>query len=72
MTTPLIRLYAYTPECLTWEEFEEVKRDVEARILAGCPERGDTILARLLLENMGRYYDVKAACRTSTAPPRAR
>lgn len=55
----VIRLYFCDPCVLTWQQYEAVKRDVEARALAGCKEEGDRVLAQLLLEHFGRYQECK-------------
>jgi hypothetical protein len=46
--------------CVTTQEYEQMKRDVEARHMAGCTEIGDRLLAKLLLDHSSRYHEVKA------------
>jgi hypothetical protein len=54
----MIRLCTYEPCIITAEEYAAMKRDVEARFIAGCPEIGDRVLARLLVEHSPRYYEI--------------
>lgn len=59
MTTKVIRLYFCDPCILTIEQYDQIKKDVEARIIAGCPEEGDRVLAHLLTEHRSRYFECK-------------
>jgi hypothetical protein len=55
-----IRLYFASVVVWSASEYEEVKRNVEARIMAGDADAGDRALASLLVDLEGRYYEVKA------------
>ena len=55
----VIRLYFCDPCILTTQQYEQVKKDVEARAIAGVSEVGDRVLAKLLLEHRSRYVEAK-------------
>lgn len=57
--TGLIRLHAYEPCVITTEEYEEIRRNLEYRILMGDTHPGDRIIAKLLAENEFRYHECK-------------
>lgn len=59
MTEKVIRFYFCDPCIVTHQEYEQIKRDVESRIFAGCAEAGDRVLAQLLLEHYSRYCECK-------------
>jgi hypothetical protein len=55
-----IRLYFASICIWSAKDYEEVKRNVEARIMAGVADAGDRALATLLVDLEGRYYEAKA------------
>lgn len=58
---PVIRLHAYDPHIITWQEFEQLEKEIMARIMAGDATLGDAILARMLDHNRFRYVECKNA-----------
>ena len=58
--TAMIRMYTCDAEVLTTEEFESLKHEVTARCIADDVSVGERILARLIVEHEGRYYEAKA------------
>lgn len=46
---------------MTTQEFEQMKRDVEAQHMTGCTEIGDRLLAKLLLDHSPNYHWAKDA-----------
>lgn len=54
----VIRLVTYEPCIITAADYDRIKRDVEARVMAGCPEVGDRVLARLLSEHASRRAEI--------------
>lgn len=59
MADAVIRMHAYEPCILTTEEFEELEREVTARVLVDKTTPGDRILARMLIENRWRYHEAR-------------
>lgn len=57
---PVIRLQMYSLQVLTWEEYEQIVKELQARNLAGDITKGDRILAKILNDVEGRYHEVKA------------
>lgn len=58
MTERLIRFATYEPCFITRAEYDQIKRDVEARHVAQCSEVGDRVLARLLLDHEYRANEL--------------
>lgn len=56
---PMIHLYTCDACSLTVKEFEEMKREVESRVLANIAGVGDRILARLIHEHFSRFLILK-------------
>ena len=54
-----IRLYFARTVIWSASDYEEVRRNVEARVMAGCADAGDRALCALLVDLEGRYYEVK-------------
>jgi hypothetical protein len=65
MTNPVIRFHLYEPPILTVEQYEELEREVTARIMAGDVTRCERILARMLKDNRSRYLECKNAIQTN-------
>lgn len=57
---PVIRLQMHSTLVITWEEYEQIARDLIARKFVGDFSVGDQILAKILLDVEGRYHTVKA------------
>lgn len=55
----LIRMHTYEPCILTTQEYEQLQNEVIARSIADPGSVGDRILARLLVEHCGRYYEAR-------------
>lgn len=54
----VIRLFTHNPCIIDAQEYRDIKRAVEARIIAGCTDAGDRILARLLMEHQYGYLQI--------------
>lgn len=57
----VIRFVTHEPLCITAEEYEQIQRDVVARIITGDANIGDRVLAALLRDNVIRYHEIKGA-----------
>lgn len=61
MTAPrFIRLHAFTPPILTWQEFEKLRNEVTALAVADPDSMIPRVLARQLLDHEGTYIQAKA------------
>jgi len=65
-----IRLHAYDPTIITAEEYEDLQKEVQSRILAGCAGISDRICLRLLEEHAWRYHEIRQIEESSNPPPR--
>ena len=54
---PLIRLHAYEPSTVTYQEYEELVDELHIKAMVDELTLGDKILARLLRAHFGRYVE---------------
>lgn len=55
----LIMMHAVDPVAITHWEFEQMQKEVGARVTAGAAGIGDKLLLKLIMENHGRYTEAK-------------
>ena len=58
MSEPLIKMYFCDVCTYTDKEFENMARQIWARLMTGCGEEGDRALCQLISEHVGRYHEV--------------